>query len=245
SNLEPLPLLLEGAKLLVLMDHNQGVAGALLRIGFEARGQRLPVVALVAAESARKLFGQTDPVAGQGQALRQTVKALATMRQGRATLAAAILRQRIAGHLQPNANEVSEFFSKRAPQDVVDELTAATERELEDLLDDEVARILGPLLAHYNVTASALGNPQSALAFLDRLLQDRKVDRSVAQAAIIPSVLVVLAPLVVEAPPLTDAPPGFDGGHDDDADAFGLSLPDGSAPMSSDDVYASLYGLED
>ncbi|MFK7928388.1 MAG: hypothetical protein AB8H79_09365 [Myxococcota bacterium] len=161
--------LLDGAKALASLDHKPGLANTMLRIGNHARSVDAPVLALAAAEVARRMHARTDPIIGQGQALRTAVKALTALRQGRASLAAAIAREKLAGNVQPNANSVADWMRARAPDGLADAYERLTVEELLAETRSEAERVLGPTFEQERMSPDVLDDAEGALALFDAL----------------------------------------------------------------------------
>jgi tetratricopeptide (TPR) repeat protein len=138
-------LLVDGVRTLVRIGHQHGVAGGMYRIAEYASRRREHALALVAAESARRLWEQSDPVRGVGLALRLVVKALAGLERWKGAFLAAELRARIAGHLQPNAQAVASWYHARSPRDWIELARAASLAELHVALKREIDAALGPV----------------------------------------------------------------------------------------------------
>lgn len=232
--------LLGGARVLSQLEHKPGLAATLLRIGNHARQVDAPVLALASAETARRMSARTDPIEGQGQALRTAVKALAALRQGRASLAAAIAREKLAGNVQPNANKVANWFRERAPEGVAEAYENLSVEELLEETRAEVERVLGPTLEQEKAPAEVLNDAQRALELIESL--------STRSRGAVPKLQIAVDPDA--APPTEDDdqfddfdeirkaqsdPPGLEGDDADKAEGEYVSL---------DDVYDSLYDTD-
>jgi len=164
-----LDTLVMGATLLLQSGSKQAYFGAMLRIGEHGLRIAEAGLSLVASEAARRQARQSDNVLGQGQAMRITVKALALMRESRATLLTALAREAIAGSLQANAVDVANYYRRRAPRQLVAELDALSMNEKVSHSERIVVRILGPLLHGVNTTATDLSDVERSIEIVCRL----------------------------------------------------------------------------
>lgn len=159
------------ARLLGELQHQHGLAGALLRVSEHALRVSEPELSLVCAESARRLWASSDPIRGTGMALRMVVKSLAALGQWPAVLAASMARAALAGDVQPNAQAVADFYRARARDEVV--------RELDDLqpsalLGEAVTRIeavVVQVLEPFGLELHVLGTSSGILGVLELLVQ--------------------------------------------------------------------------
>lgn len=159
--------LLDGTRILAGIDHQHGVATGLLRIGEHALRVNQADLALAAAEGARRLYRRTDPVRGVGFALRVIVKAFALKQDAYAVLVAAIAREAVAGAVQQNAREVSTFYRKRAPADVLDTLRPLGAKGIVDLTEQLVVASLADTIKALAFPASVFDAPNGALALVE------------------------------------------------------------------------------
>lgn len=227
-------LMLEGAQLFSAAEHAASLASALYRIASAARRTRSPMLVLAAAEGARRLWGSTDGLRGQGMALRHLVKALAALRSGRGALAAAIARERINGDPSGNAQEVASWFRERAPASLLSELDAlGTDRLLAEVRI-EVDRLLEPALEGGAAKVHDLGVPTLAVG----------VVRAVAQAhapGFVSSSAKASAGHLLVAPTEPDPCEIEDAETDHGGPAQTRIAPGAPRP---DEVYASLFADE-
>lgn len=177
--------LFEGAHLLASIDHRPGVAAALQQIGLHARRESAPMVALAAGEGARRLFAYSDPVRGQGQALRVIVKALAALGAKDEALLAAFAREALAGEVQPNAVDVASWFRSRAKPKRVKKLRKVNLIELLERTEHAVERKLGSALRAVGFSARDLEDGRRAVELVEALMNARPAQPSVAVAAVL------------------------------------------------------------
>ena len=215
--------LLDGARRLARSGHHAGLPLALYRLALHARRTGRAGLALVAAEGARRRWAGSDPVRGQGQALRILVKALNTLGRGRAALVAALAREALAGASQPNAVEVARWFRERAPADAVAELERLDTEALLERARLEIIDVLTPPLQAMGWTPDALDDPQSLLAWITSLAHAGP-DAPPANGA---AVVQVMPGVAAGAPDEAEEPPS-------DAEPAG-------AYVSLDELYGSLY----
>lgn len=108
---EALDSLMEGTRLLALLDDRDGFAAASYRLAEHAVRMKETGLALVAAEASRRAWSAIDPVEGVGRAMRMLVKALSVGQQTRSAYLVAKARAAVAGAVQPNAHNVVAHFS--------------------------------------------------------------------------------------------------------------------------------------
>ncbi len=159
--------LLDGTRILASIDHKHGVATGLLRIGEHALRVSQADLALAAAEGARRLYRNTDPVRGAGFALRVIVKAFALKQDPYAVLVAAIAREAVAGAVQQNARDVSTFYRKRAPAEVLDALRPIGAKGIVELTEQLVLAGLADTLKSLSFPATVLDHSNGALALIE------------------------------------------------------------------------------
>lgn len=222
----------EGIQSLARSQRHAGMAGALLRLGNRARRISAPRLALICSEVARRLVVETDPVRGQGQALRTQVKALAQLQRPRATLMAAFARRELAGHVQPNANEVADWYADRSAPEVVDEVGAMQVDALLAGVTAVVEEVLATDLGRASLTAADLSDPVAVLPAIALLVQDAHEARGPTR-------------LSVQSLPGTSsrAPTEVPAGERVVVDAVEepTELTDSGTYQSLDDMYGSLY----
>ncbi len=161
--------LVDGARILGDLNHQHGVATALFQIAEHGSRALEPGFGLVASEGARRLWLDTDPVRGVGQALRMVVKSLAGVNRFREAHLAAEARAAVAGHMQPNAIAVRDFYRKRSPAEWLDEVAGMSARELHELAAAQVAAVLRPIFEEIGLPHTSLNSVPGALRVIEEL----------------------------------------------------------------------------
>ena len=161
--------LVDGARLLGRLEHTQGVAVAMLRLGEHGLRVEEAEIALIAGRSAWHLMRRSDPGRGSGQALRVVVKSFAAMRRWTEAVTAAYTRAAVAGHFQANAYDVRDFYRERAPRDLVESLDLLDRAALESQTMAHVDAVLAPLLQQMGASSAAAGAIPIILELLERV----------------------------------------------------------------------------
>jgi len=161
----------EASRELASLEHRHGLGLAMLRLASHLLRLSLPAYALTAAEAARQLWLDLDPVRGVGQALRVQVKALAALRQWQAVVLVAEARAAIAGEAQPNAVAVRDFYRQRAPEALYEGLDGLTPEELTNRAEAAVSELLAPVLDGLDLDFTSLGLIGGVMAVLQAVLR--------------------------------------------------------------------------
>ena len=156
--------LVEGTRLLAQLEHRHGLGTAMLRLSEHSLRQDMPVYGLAAAESAKQFWQISDPIRGVGHALRAQVKALAALKKWPAAITVAHARAALAGHLQPKANEVRDFYRARTPEPMLADLDKMDASKLDLRSESMVEALLQPMLRGLDLDFQSLGVPGGALA---------------------------------------------------------------------------------
>ncbi len=189
-----------GAEILGALDHFHGLGAAMLVLAQHTYRFGRPMLALAAAESARQLWYALDPVRGVGQALRLAVKALAAVQEWKAVVGVSHYRAAVAGHLQPNAVEVRDFYRARAPADWLEALDPLNSHRLESRAEGDVHRVLEPLCDKLDLFAQSLGTVGAAMAIVEAVLAVPLSE----QTAPTPEAQTLPADAIEELPPEQD-----------------------------------------
>ena len=168
---QALATILAGTECLVNKGSRPGFVSALLRIGEHGLRSGDVGLALLSGESARRMARVDGQVLIQGRAMRIIVKSLASLRESRATLAAAIAREAVAGALQKNAVDVAQYYRRRAPKPLVAELDALTTPEILAYSERQVSRVLRPILASVNATVTQVNQMEEMIEILKRKVE--------------------------------------------------------------------------
>lgn len=168
GNPDALDHLAAGIGILAQLGHHHGLAGGMHRIAEHGLRVERPLLALVAAETSRRLWENTDPIRGVGQALRLVVKSLAGLGAYREALTAAMARRAYAGHIQPNAAEVAAYYTEHLPDDWSAELASLTPQALMTKCGVRTAAVLAA--AQPDLDTESLGSVEGALAALHHVL---------------------------------------------------------------------------
>jgi tetratricopeptide (TPR) repeat protein len=159
---EALESIIRGAQGFARLGNEHGMGAAMLRLAQHSIRSGRPVLALVSAESARRLWRRSDPIRGVGQTLRIIVKALAAIKRWEAVLAVSKARVVIAGSLQPNAYEVYEFYREKAPLQWVEYLDEMDDKTLcsyaEERIDEVIVEVLPGEPPEYGEIGTILGS---------------------------------------------------------------------------------------
>ncbi|MCO4743961.1 MAG: tetratricopeptide repeat protein [Proteobacteria bacterium] len=157
-----------GIGVLAELGHHHGLAGGMHRVAEHGLRVDRPILALVAAETSRRLWATTDPVRGVGQALRLVVKSLSALRAYRETLTAALAREAVAGSIQPNAVEVAAYYRDHLPKKWTAELEGLSESELLTEVSLRTAGVLAT--AQVEIDVESLSTVEGALRALHHVL---------------------------------------------------------------------------
>ena len=155
-----------GTECLVKKGSRTGFISAMLRVGEHGLRNGDAGLALISGESARRMAREDGQVLIQGRAMRIIVKSLASLRESRATLAAALAREAVAGAIQKNAVDVAQYYRRRAPKPLVAELDALTTPEILSYSERQVSRVLRPILASLNSASNTLNQMEGMLSIL-------------------------------------------------------------------------------
>ncbi|MBT3219307.1 MAG: hypothetical protein HN348_09475 [Proteobacteria bacterium] len=166
------------ARLFASLGHSHALGTTLLRMAQHGLRVEKPSFALVAAEMARKMWEEDDPVQGVGQALRSQVKALARLEEWNALYLTACARAIVAGQVQSNALDVWEFYRQRAPEALLDELKGMPGSELIQRANRSVTNVIRGLLKQYGLPASTLDSVPNTLAVVGLLYKVETLARS-------------------------------------------------------------------
>jgi tetratricopeptide (TPR) repeat protein len=172
--------ILLGAQGFARLGNEHGMGAAMLRLGQHCVRSGRPVLGLVAAEAARRLWRRSDPVRGVGQALRIIVKALAAVKRWEALLAVSKARVVIAGELQPNAYEVYEFYTDKAPESWIESLNAMDDKTVEAHAEERINAVILDLVSSEFPDGIELGTIRGSMATIEQLLtrEDLLVDEA-------------------------------------------------------------------
>lgn len=195
--------LLEGTTQLAQLGNHHGVGAAMIRLAEHALRVDQPAHALLAAEAARRLWDDVDPVRGVGQALRLVVKSLAGVNQWRAAVAAAYARADVAGHLQPNAIAVRDWYRARSPKEWIvlyDDMDRSTRFDVYQRLVHDVIR---PALAGLSLVEDDLTTAQGAIALVQAMLRHEAPPVALSEPEPLPDGMI--EPLDADAPAPTEA----------------------------------------
>ena len=171
---EALVSIVKGAQGFASLGHEHGMGAAMLRLAEHGMRSGRPLLGLVSAESARRLWRRSDPVRGVGQALRIVVKALAAMKRWEAVVTVAKARLVVAGELQPNAHEVFEFYADKAPVAWLEKLAQFNEKELLHHAEGEIEAAINALVLSSVVKPADLGTILGSMSTIERLLTEER-----------------------------------------------------------------------
>jgi len=154
---------------------SRGMAEVFLHLSDAAGRMSEPRLALLTAEVARRILRVSDPVRGQGQALRRVVAALHQLRRPREAFLASLARESVSREDQPQAAEVAAWFFERAPYELLKE---AGQMSVDDMLG---AVALGVAAALPEVPLALPDEPDRALDLVRRWVAE--MDDSAAKRA--------------------------------------------------------------
>jgi len=116
DRLHSLARMVQGLVQLVRQADAPTLPRSLVQLAHQARRHRRPLLALTAAEVARRAASAGDRTATHGQALRVIVKALDAIGDRTGAAHAAIAREQLVGPTQPHAREVADWYRARRPE---------------------------------------------------------------------------------------------------------------------------------
>jgi len=176
---DALESIIRGAQGFARLGNEHGMGAAMLRLAQHSVRVGRPVLALVAAESARRLWRRSDPIRGVGQTLRIIVKALAAIKRWEEVLAVSKARVVVAGALQPNALEVYEFYREKAPPQWVEYLEEMDDRTLWNYAEERIDEVIGEVVT-IDSAGVEIGTILGSMSTIEKLLTARldKLDSS-------------------------------------------------------------------
>lgn len=162
--------IIRGAQGFARLGNEHGMGAAMLRLGQHCVRIGHPVLGLVAAEAARRLWRRSDPVRGVGQSLRIIVKALAALKRWESVLVVSRVRVSIAGSLQPNAYEVYEFYRDKAPEAWTEYLDAMDDKTMGGYAEECIDGVIKELLKGEFPDGPEIGTILGSMTTIEQLL---------------------------------------------------------------------------
>lgn len=161
----------EALRRLGVVGSRHGVAASALQLSAHALRSDEPEIALVAAAGARELWRTSDPVRGQGQALRAVTRAFGALSRHGDALLAALVRAAVAGPDQPAALAIADWLRSRVSDEDVAALRSLAPEALQTRLDGVLARAIDPVLARAGLSHEILGSVAGVRQVLDLLVE--------------------------------------------------------------------------